>query len=114
MHVEYILDCMCYFKKCVQSVTNWYLSASKLRTAKRVHYTKDIPVMWNANTYAQYVLNAYVAMSYCTSYMTKVDKYMKSAFRRIRKEHKRSHIDAMQMIRTLGNTLLNLQQMSAQ
>jgi hypothetical protein len=73
-----------------------------------------MPVMWNANTDAQYVLNAYAATSYCTSYMTKVDKSMTSAFIRIRKEHERIHIDAMKMIRTLGNTLLNLQQMSTQ
>jgi hypothetical protein len=46
--------------------------------------------------------------------MTKVDKSMASAFRRIWKEHERSHIDAIQMIHTLGNTLLNIQQMSAQ
>lgn len=39
---------------------------------------------------------------------------MTNAFRRIRKEHQKDEIDAMQMIRKLGNTLLNLQQMSAQ
>jgi hypothetical protein len=39
---------------------------------------------------------------------------MTSAFRRIHIEHEKSQIDAMQMIHTLGNTLLNLQQMSAQ
>jgi hypothetical protein len=78
------------------------------------NFSKDMPVMWNANTDAQYVLNAYAATSYCTSYMTKVDKSMTSAFRRIHKEHEISHIDAMQMIRTLGNTLLNFQQMFAQ
>jgi hypothetical protein len=50
--------------------------------------------MWNANKDAQYVLTAYVAASYYTSYMTKVDKSMTSAFRRIRKENERSHIDA--------------------
>jgi hypothetical protein len=70
--------------------------------------------MWNANTYAQYVLNAYAATSYCTSYMEKVDKSMTSAFRRIRKEHEKIQIDAMQMIRTIGNTLLNLQKMYSQ
>jgi hypothetical protein len=46
--------------------------------------------------------------------MEKVDKSMTSAFRRIHKEHERNHIDTMQMIRALGNTLLNLQQISAQ
>ena len=70
--------------------------------------------MWKENTDAHYVLNAYATTSYCTSYMTKVEKYMTSAFRRIHKEHERSHIDAIQMICTLGNTLLNFQQMSAQ
>jgi hypothetical protein len=46
--------------------------------------------------------------------MTKVDKSMTSAFRRIQKEHEISHIDAIKMIRMLGNTLLNLQQMFSQ
>jgi hypothetical protein len=46
--------------------------------------------------------------------MTKVDKSMTNAFRRIHKEHEKIKIDAMQMICTLGNTLLNLQQMSTQ
>jgi hypothetical protein len=73
-----------------------------------------MPNMWNVNTDAQYVLNAYVVALYCSSYMTKVDKSMTSAFKKIHREHETSRIDAMQMIRTLGNTLLNLQQMSAQ
>jgi hypothetical protein len=73
-----------------------------------------MPNLWNANTDAQYVLNAYAAASYCSSYMTKVEKSMTNSFRKIHKEHERSQIDAIQMIHTLGNTLLNLQQMSAQ
>jgi hypothetical protein len=72
-----------------------------------------MPVMWNENIDAQYVLNADDAASYCTSYMKKVDKSMTSEFKRIHKEHERSHIDAIQMICTLGNTFLNLPQMSA-
>jgi hypothetical protein len=67
--------------------------------------------MWNANIDAQYVLNAYATTSYCASYMTKVDKSVISALRRIHKEHEKHHIDTMQMICALGNTLLNLQQM---
>ena len=51
--------------------------------------------MWNANIDEHYVFNAYAITSYCTSYMTKVDKSMTSAFRRIHREHKKSHIDAM-------------------
>jgi hypothetical protein len=52
-------------------------------------FSKDMPIMWNANTHAQYVLNAYVATSYCTSYMKNVDKSMTSDFRRIRREHEK-------------------------
>jgi hypothetical protein len=52
-------------------------------------FAKDMPNMWNTNIDAQYVLNAYIATSYCTSYMTKVDKSMTSAFRRIHKERER-------------------------
>jgi hypothetical protein len=70
--------------------------------------------MWKENTNVQYVLNAYAATSYCTSYMTKVEKSMTSAFKIILKEHERSHIDVIQMIHALGNTLLNLQKMSTQ
>jgi hypothetical protein len=78
------------------------------------NFSKYMSVMWKANTDAQYMLNGYVAASYRTLYMTNIDKSMTFAFRKIRKEHERSHIHAIQMIRTLGNTLLNLQQMSAQ
>jgi len=39
---------------------------------------------------------------------------MTNAFRRIHKEHEKTKIDALQMIPTLMNTLLNLQQMSCQ
>jgi hypothetical protein len=77
-------------------------------------FTKEMPNLWNANTNAQYVLDAYVATSYCGSYMTKVDKSMTNAFRRIRKECEKNNINAIQMIHTLGNTLLNLQQISSQ
>jgi hypothetical protein len=78
------------------------------------NFSKDMPIMSNENKNVQYVLNAYAVTSYCTSYMTKVDKSMTSAFRRIRKEHEKTQIDAMKMIHTLGNTLLNIQQMSSQ
>jgi hypothetical protein len=46
--------------------------------------------------------------------MEKVEKSMASEFRRIGKEHERNHIDTLQIINALVNTLLNLQQISAQ
>jgi hypothetical protein len=53
-------------------------------------FSKDMPNMWNVNTDAQYVLNAYVATLYYSSYMTKVDKSMTSAFKKIHREHETS------------------------
>jgi hypothetical protein len=44
--------------------------------------------------------------------MSKVEKSMTKSFRRIHKEHEKNNIDVMKMIRTLGNTMVNLQQMS--
>jgi hypothetical protein len=32
--------------------------------------------LWEANTYAQYILNPYVTTTYFTSYLTKVDKFV--------------------------------------
>jgi hypothetical protein len=77
-------------------------------------FSKDMPIMWNENTDAQYVLNSYDVTSYCTLYMTKVDKSMTSAFRRICREHEKGQIDAMQMIHTLGNILHNIQKKKSQ
>jgi hypothetical protein len=37
-------------------------------------FNKDIANLWYANTYIQFILNPYAAATYCTSYMTKVDK----------------------------------------
>jgi hypothetical protein len=67
-----------------------------------------MPNFWNANTNAQFVLNAYATISYYSSYMTKVEKSMTNSFRRIHKEHEKIKIDAIQMILMLGNTMPNL------
>jgi hypothetical protein len=77
-------------------------------------FSKDMQVLWKENIDAQYMLNAYAATFYCTLYMMNIDKSMTFAFRKIRKEHERSHIDAIQMIQTLCNTFLNIQKMSTQ
>ena len=39
-----------------------------------------MPTLWKANIDAQFVLNAYAAAMYCSSYMEKVDKSMTNAF----------------------------------
>jgi hypothetical protein len=32
--------------------------------------------LWETNTYAQFVLNSYVVITYCISYLIKVDKFV--------------------------------------
>lgn len=77
-------------------------------------FAKQMPLLWNANIDAQFILNAYATAMYCSSYIAKVNKSMAQAFNKIRQEHQHENIDAIQMIRKLGNALLNLQQMSSQ
>jgi hypothetical protein len=39
--------------------------------------------MWYANTDIQFILEPYVVATYCTSYMTKVDKSITTKFKSI-------------------------------
>lgn len=77
-------------------------------------FATNMPKLWNENIDAQFVLNAYAIASYCTSYMKKVDKSMTNAFKRIRREHEKSKLKVIEMVSSLGNVLLNIQQISAQ
>jgi len=36
----------------------------------------QVGLMWEANTYAQYVLDPYSTTTYCTYYLTKVNKFV--------------------------------------
>jgi hypothetical protein len=51
-----------------------------------------MPNFWNAKIDEQFFLNAYMETSYCSSYMTKVDKYMTNSFRIIRREHEKEEL----------------------
>ena len=73
----------------------------------------DMPNLWKENIDVQCVLKEYVVAWYCSSCMTKVDKSMTNEFKMIHKDHVKNKIDAIQMIHTLGITLLNLQQISS-
>jgi len=118
-HDNFLLEIGLIESECIQLLQHTIKQPTIFLKRKPSHiwnnnFAKAMPTLSNANTDAQFVLNAYATTSYCSSYMTKIDKSMTNAFRRIRKEHKKNEIDAMQMIHKLGNTLLNLQQMSAQ
>ena len=64
------------------------------------------------NTYAQFVLDAYASTTYVSSYITKFDRNMTTAFKKIKDECLANNDGKIQTIRKFGNTLLNMQQMS--
>ena len=70
--------------------------------------------MWFANTDIQFILDPYATTTYCTSYMTKVDKSMTTELKSILQKCITDKIDANIRILKLGNAFLNAQQMLAQ
>jgi len=76
-------------------------------------FAKQIPQLCHANTDAQFILNAHAAATYCSSYMTKMDRSMTSAFKKIREDCCYNNDSKVETIRKLGNALLNMQQMSS-
>ena len=76
-------------------------------------FAKTIPDLWQANTYTQYVLDAYATAKYVSSYITKKDRTMTTTFKKIKEQCFTNNDGKIETIRKLGNTLLNMQQMSS-
>lgn len=74
-------------------------------------FAKKVPPLWYANTDTQFLLDAYAATSYCSSYMTKQDTTTSLAFCQLHRQSTSTYNDKTQFIRKLGNALLNYQQM---
>jgi hypothetical protein len=70
--------------------------------------------LWETNTNIQSILDSYVVASYCTSYLTKIDKTITNELQTIIKKCENENVDANLRVRKLGNDFLNAQQMSAQ
>lgn len=77
-------------------------------------FNKIIAHNWYANTDVQFILDPYAAATYCTSYMTKVDKTITVELKSILQKCIGEKTDANLRILKLGNAFLNAQQMSAQ
>ena len=71
-----------------------------------------MPKLWQANTDAQFVLDAYATTTYVSSYITKFDCNMTTAFKKIKDQCLADNDGKIETIRKLGNALLNMQQMS--
>jgi hypothetical protein len=70
--------------------------------------------LWGANIDAQYILNPYATTSYCTFYLTKIDKIVVLKMKIILNKCKHEKTKAFEHIKKLGNAFLNAQQMCAQ
>ncbi len=70
--------------------------------------------MWFANIDIQFILDPYAAITYCTSYMTKIDKSITSELHFIIKKCIANNINANTRIQKLSNVFFNAQQMVSQ
>ncbi len=70
--------------------------------------------MWFANIDIQYILDPYAIVTYCTSYMTKIDKLITLELHYIIKKRITNNINVNTIIQKLNNVFLNAQQMVVQ
>jgi len=70
--------------------------------------------LWFANIDIQFILDPYVATTYYTSYMTKIDKSITSKLYSIIKICIANNIDPNKIIQKLGIVFLNVEQMIVQ
>jgi hypothetical protein len=70
-------------------------------------FNKDIANLWYANTDIQFILDPYAAATYCTSYITKVDKSITTELKSILQKCIAEKTDANLRILKLGNAFLN-------
>ncbi len=70
--------------------------------------------LWFANTNIQFILDPYVTTTYCTSYMTKINKSITSKLHSLIKKCIANNINANTRIQKLGNVFLNARQMVVQ
>jgi hypothetical protein len=65
--------------------------------------------LWEINTYAQFILDPYVVVACCISYLTKVDKYVTHEMQHILNKYNYKKIETSERIKKLGNAFFNVQ-----
>jgi hypothetical protein len=70
--------------------------------------------LWQANTDVQFILDTYVVASYCTSYLTIINKTVTKKLKNIIISCNENKIETHTHIQKMGNDFLNAQQMSTQ
>jgi len=57
-------------------------------------YAIKVVALWETNSDIQFILDPYIATSYCTSYLTKINKTITSKFQTIIKKCENENVDA--------------------
>jgi hypothetical protein len=71
-------------------------------------YAIKVAPLWEANPNTQFILDPYVATSYYTSYLTKIDKFVMNEFKPSLKKCEDENFDANLRIKKLNNVLKNV------
>jgi hypothetical protein len=70
--------------------------------------------LWETNTNAQFILDLYVRTIYCTSYLTKIYKFVTQEMQSMLNKCKYKQTKALKHIKKLVNEFLNASQTSMQ
>ncbi len=62
-------------------------------------YAIKVVALWEANNDIQFIFDPYTATSYCTSYLTKIDKTITNKFQTIIKKSENENVDANVKVR---------------
>ena len=110
-HIE--MDEYIYYLRSKISSPTIYLKRS-MKDIYTNNFNVQLARLWNANTDVQYILNAYGAASYCTSYMTKLDTTMMKVIKEQVDWCINNNASTLDRLRRVGNAILNGQQLTAQ
>jgi len=98
------LDFATYIDSLCNLLTKPILLLKKhMKNIKTNVYAIKVVALWEANIDIQFILDPYVATSYCTSYLTKIDKIIINEFQNIIKKCENENVDANLRVRKLGN-----------
>jgi len=78
-----------------------------LKNIKTNAFNIHVAHLWFAKIDIQFIFNPYATATYCTSYMTKINKSITSQLHYIIKKCIANNIDANTRIQKLGNVFLN-------
>jgi hypothetical protein len=106
---QWNLDFIIYIDSLCNILTKPILFLKRqVKDIKTNAYAIKVVALWEVNPNIQFILDQYVVASFCTSYLTKIDKTITNEFQTIIKKCKNENVDANLRVRKLGNVFLNV------